>query len=101
MSGDATRADAPRPSLWNDGCAQRLDEPGRWLYPSHGLGGGNFWPQVDAIKFYRYRQRSLLRVGVYPVDIAEAFYCFAPDLWAKSAGNILNVDAGAAVAFAR
>jgi len=82
MSGDATRADAPRPSRWNDGCARRLDEPGRWLYPSHGLGGGNFSPQVDAIKFYRYLQRSL-------------------DLFSKSAGNILNVDAGNAVAFAR
>jgi hypothetical protein len=91
MSRDAARADAPRPSLGNDVCAERLDEPGGWLYPLYWLGGdlhianfggGNFSPKVDAIKFYRYLQRSL-------------------DLFSKSAGNILNVDAGNAVAFAR
>ena len=48
-----------------------------------------------------YRQRSLLKLGVYPEDIAEATYFFASDLSAKSTGNILNVDAGNAVAFTR
>ncbi len=48
-----------------------------------------------------YRQRSLLKLGVYPEDIAEATYYFASDLSAKSTGNILNVDAGNAVAFTR
>ena len=48
-----------------------------------------------------YRQRSLLKLGVYPEDIAEAAYYFASDLSAKSTGNILNVDAGNAVAFTR
>jgi rhamnulose-1-phosphate aldolase/alcohol dehydrogenase len=48
-----------------------------------------------------YRQRSLLKLGVYPEDIAEAVYYFASDLSAKSTGNILNVDAGNAAAFTR
>ena len=48
-----------------------------------------------------YRQRSLLKRSVYPEDIAEAAYYFASDLSAKSTGNILNVDAGNAVSFAR
>ncbi|MBV9289240.1 MAG: bifunctional rhamnulose-1-phosphate aldolase/short-chain dehydrogenase [Hyphomicrobiales bacterium] len=48
-----------------------------------------------------YRQRSLLKRSVYPEDIAEAAYWFACDLSAKSTGNILNVDAGNAVSFAR
>ena len=48
-----------------------------------------------------YRQRSLLKRSVFPEDIAEAVYYFASDLSAKSTGNILNVDAGNAVSFAR
>jgi rhamnulose-1-phosphate aldolase/alcohol dehydrogenase len=48
-----------------------------------------------------YRQRSLLKRSVYPEDVAEAVYYFASDLSAKSTGNILNVDAGNAVSFAR
>jgi rhamnulose-1-phosphate aldolase/alcohol dehydrogenase len=47
-----------------------------------------------------YRQRSLLKLSVYPEDIAAAvkFFCAeAP----KSTGNILNVDAGNAVSFTR
>ena len=48
-----------------------------------------------------YRQRSLLKRSVYPEDVAEAAYWFASDLSAKSTGNILNVDAGNAVSFAR
>lgn len=48
-----------------------------------------------------YRKRSMLKRSVYPEDIAEAVYWFASDLSAKSTGNILNVDAGSAVAFPR
>ena len=48
-----------------------------------------------------YRKRSLLKLSVYPEDIAEAVYFFASDLSAKSTGNILNVDAGNAQAFTR
>ena len=48
-----------------------------------------------------YRKRSLLKLGVYPEDIAEAVYYFASDLSAKSTGNILNVDAGHAASFSR
>ena len=48
-----------------------------------------------------YRQRSLLKLSVFPEDIAEAIYFFASDLSAKSTGNILNVDAGNATSFTR
>jgi rhamnulose-1-phosphate aldolase/alcohol dehydrogenase len=48
-----------------------------------------------------YRQRSLLKLSVYPEDIAEAVYYFASDLSSKSTGNILNVDAGNALSFTR
>lgn len=41
-----------------------------------------------------YRQRSLLKRSVLPEDVAEAALFLASDLSAKSAGNILNVDAG-------
>jgi len=48
-----------------------------------------------------YRQRSLLKRSVFPEGIAEATFWFASELSAKSTGNILNVDAGSAVAFTR
>ena len=48
-----------------------------------------------------YRQRSLLKRSVYPEDIAEAVFFLSSDAAAKSTGNILNVDAGNAVAFTR
>jgi rhamnulose-1-phosphate aldolase/alcohol dehydrogenase len=48
-----------------------------------------------------YRQRSMLKLSVYPEDIAEGIYFFVSDLSAKSTGNILNVDAGNAQAFTR
>lgn len=47
-----------------------------------------------------YRQRSLLKLSVYPEDIAAAVRFFCTDA-PKSTGNILNVDAGNAVAFTR
>jgi rhamnulose-1-phosphate aldolase/alcohol dehydrogenase len=48
-----------------------------------------------------YRQRSLLKLSVFPEDIAEGIYFFASALSAKSTGNILNIDAGNAQAFTR
>ncbi len=48
-----------------------------------------------------YRQRSLLKRSVFPEDIAEAVYWLSTDAASKSTGNILNVDAGSAVAFPR
>ncbi|MCH8333267.1 bifunctional rhamnulose-1-phosphate aldolase/short-chain dehydrogenase [Candidatus Sumerlaeota bacterium] len=48
-----------------------------------------------------YRERSMLKVSVYPEDVAEAVYFFASDRSAKSTGNILNVDAGNAASFTR
>jgi rhamnulose-1-phosphate aldolase/alcohol dehydrogenase len=48
-----------------------------------------------------YRQRSLLKLSVYPEDVAEAAYFLASDAASKSTGNIINVDAGNAVSFTR
>lgn len=48
-----------------------------------------------------YRQRSLLKLSVYPEDIAEAAYFLASDMSAKSTGNIINVDAGNVQSFTR
>jgi len=47
-----------------------------------------------------YRQRSLLKLSVYPEDIAAAVKFFCTEA-KKSTGNILNVDAGNAIAFTR
>ena len=48
-----------------------------------------------------YRKRSLLKLSVYPEDIAEAAFFFVSDMSAKSTGNIVNVDAGNAQSFTR
>lgn len=48
-----------------------------------------------------YRKRSMLKLNVFPEDIAEAIYFLASDLSAKSTGNIINVDAGNAHSFPR
>ncbi|WP_428376754.1 bifunctional rhamnulose-1-phosphate aldolase/short-chain dehydrogenase [Lichenicoccus sp.] len=49
-----------------------------------------------------YIERSMLKRGVYPEDIAEGIAFFASDTRSgKSTGNILNVDAGHAPAFTR
>lgn len=48
-----------------------------------------------------YRERSLLKRSVLPEDVAEAVAFLASERSAKSTGNIINVDAGNAVAFPR
>src|SRR6185312_3796272 len=48
-----------------------------------------------------YRQRSLLKLSVFPEDIAEAVYFLASEMSSKSTGNIINVDAGNAQSFTR
>jgi rhamnulose-1-phosphate aldolase/alcohol dehydrogenase len=48
-----------------------------------------------------YRKRSLLKLSVYPEDIAEAAFFFVSDMSMKSTGNIVNVDAGNAQSFTR
>ncbi|TLU74277.1 bifunctional rhamnulose-1-phosphate aldolase/short-chain dehydrogenase [Lichenicoccus roseus] len=49
-----------------------------------------------------YIERSMLKRGVYPEDIAEGIAFFASEARSgKSTGNILNVDAGHAPAFSR
>lgn len=56
--------------------------------------------QVDELEEH-YRKRSMLKLNVFPEDIAEAIYFFASDVSAKSTGNIINVDAGNAQSFTR
>jgi len=48
-----------------------------------------------------YRKRNLLQRSVFPEDVAEGIYFFPSEASGKSTGNILNVDAGNAVAFTR
>lgn len=48
-----------------------------------------------------YRKRSMLKLSVYPEDVAEATYFLASDLASKSTGNIINVDAGNSQSFTR
>jgi rhamnulose-1-phosphate aldolase/alcohol dehydrogenase len=49
-----------------------------------------------------YIERSMLKRGVYPEDIAEAVAFFAAESRSgKSTGNIINVDAGHAASFSR
>ena len=48
-----------------------------------------------------YRERSLLKRNVLPEDVAEAVAFLASERSSKSTGNIINVDAGNAVAFSR
>ncbi|WP_349437221.1 bifunctional rhamnulose-1-phosphate aldolase/short-chain dehydrogenase [Pararhizobium sp. A13] len=55
---------------------------------------------VDELEAH-YRDRSMLKLSVYPEDIAEAIYFLASDMSAKSTGNIINVDAGNAQSFTR
>ena len=56
--------------------------------------------QVDELEEH-YRKRSMLKLNVFPQDIAEAIYFLSSDLSAKSTGNIINVDAGNAQSFTR
>ena len=55
---------------------------------------------VDELPAY-YAKRTLLNKIILPVDIANACFAFAGGLLSKSTGNILNVDGGVAMAFAR
>ena len=49
-----------------------------------------------------YRNRTTLRVNIFPEDIAEAVLHFAsPARSGKSTGNMLNVDGGVPAAYAR
>lgn len=56
--------------------------------------------QVDELEEH-YRKRSMLKLNVFPEDIAEAIYFLASDASAKSTGNIINVDAGNSQSFTR
>jgi rhamnulose-1-phosphate aldolase/alcohol dehydrogenase len=81
--------------------------------PDAVLRGSKIWTgewrqqRADAYKMKpdeleeHYRKRSMLKLGVYPEDVAEAVYFFVSDMSAKSTGNIVNVDAGNAQSFTR
>ncbi|MEM9047992.1 MAG: bifunctional rhamnulose-1-phosphate aldolase/short-chain dehydrogenase [Pseudomonadota bacterium] len=56
--------------------------------------------ETDALEEV-YRNRALLKLSVYPEDVAEAVRFLAGPDSAKSTGNIVNVDAGNALAFPR
>ncbi|MCO4319371.1 bifunctional rhamnulose-1-phosphate aldolase/short-chain dehydrogenase [Phyllobacterium sp. 21LDTY02-6] len=56
--------------------------------------------QVDELEEH-YRKRSMLKLNVFPEDIAEAIHFLASDASSKSTGNIINVDAGNAQSFTR
>ena len=48
-----------------------------------------------------YAKRTLLNKIILPVDIADACFALTGGLLSKSTGNMLNVDGGVAMAFAR
>ena len=55
---------------------------------------------VDELPAY-YAKRTLLNETILPADIANACFAFVGGLLSKSTGNMLNVDGGVAMAFAR
>lgn len=48
-----------------------------------------------------YRQRTVLKENIYPIDIAEAIIFFASEKAAKTTGSMITVDGGVAAAFTR
>jgi NAD(P)-dependent dehydrogenase (short-subunit alcohol dehydrogenase family) len=81
--------------------------------PDAVLRGSSIWSsewRAERAKAYgipeekledHYRDRTTLRVAVYPEDVAEAAFFFASDRSAKSTGNIVNVDGGVTTAYPR
>jgi rhamnulose-1-phosphate aldolase/alcohol dehydrogenase len=53
--------------------------------------------ELDAL----YRNRTTLKVNIFPEDIAEAVRFFVSSRSTKSTGNMLNVDGGLAIAYPR
>lgn len=73
-------------SIWN----------GKWREErarAHGI-------RPDQIEEY-YRNRTILKVSVFPEDVAEAALFFASDRSSKTTGAMLTVDGGVSAAFAR
>lgn len=48
-----------------------------------------------------YRQRTTLKLNVYPEDVAEAILFFGSDRSSKTTGGMLNVDGGLVAAYVR
>ncbi len=74
-------------SIWNG--SWRQERAG-----AHGIDAG------EALETH-YRNRSLLKRDVLPIDIAKAVYFLASNESAKTTGNMINVDAGNTEAFVR
>jgi rhamnulose-1-phosphate aldolase/alcohol dehydrogenase len=70
---------------------------GEWRKERAGAHGIDSGAELEA----HYRNRSMLKRDVLPEDIAEAVFFLASDMSAKSTGNMINVDAGNALAFTR
>lgn len=70
---------------------------GSWRKERAGAHGIDAGAELEE----HYRNRSLLKRDVLPDDVAQAVSFFAGDASLKSTGNMINVDAGNAQAFAR
>lgn len=81
--------------------------------PDAVIAGSNIWSggwaegrakaygiKVEELPAY-YAGRTLLNEIILPEDIANACFAFTGGLLSKSTGNMLNVDGGVAIAFAR
>ena len=81
--------------------------------PDAVISGSNIWSggwaegrakaygiKVEELPQY-YAGRTLLNEIILPEDIANACFAFTGGLLNKSTGNMLNVDGGVAIAFAR
>ena len=60
---------------------------------SHGVS-------LDQLEEF-YRARSVLKVNVYPEDVAEAVLFLCSDRSAKTTGCVLTVDGGVTTAYPR
>jgi NAD(P)-dependent dehydrogenase (short-subunit alcohol dehydrogenase family) len=81
--------------------------------PDAVISGSNIWSggwaegrakaygiTIEELPAY-YAGRTLLNEIILPEDIANACFAFTGGLLSKSTGNMLNVDGGVAIAFAR
>lgn len=83
------------------------------VLPDAVLQGSNIWgskwreERAAAYKIHpdqleeHYRQRTVLKENIYPIDIAEAIAFFASSRSAKTTGCMITVDGGVAAAFTR
>jgi len=75
------------------GTALFTDEVKKWRADSYGI-------KAEELEDY-YLQRCILKVPVYPENIAEAILFFASSRSDRTTGGVLNVDGGVNQAFMR